>query len=490
MLAFRFPVVRRKGNYALRKSRIASKTASYAGWSGPSWGLVWQRVLRSFRALLLFWTILLSYAWEWLLSFLLSQERSSARFARAHLRNARRLAEGFARLRGVFIKMGQVLSVVGTFLPAAFGEALETLQDKVPPRPFSEIEGRLREAFGDDPLARFATFEREALAAASLAQVHRATTLDGRQIAVKVLYPGIERLIVRDLAVMRSLLPFIKLVVKVGRVERVFNELGAMLARETDYQHERANMERIRTIFAKHPDVIVPEVIGELTAGGVLSMSFEAGTKINDLEAEQARGIDAQALARLLVECYFTMLLEHRVFHADPHPGNFLSRPGPQLVILDYGAVEELTPALSNGMKIVALGAITRNDDQILAGLEQMGFVAEGGDRELLKQVGREYLKVLSSVKIEDFSKLDRQTMEKLSGYQQIRGRLRAVMKSVEYPEGYFYVERTLALLFGLCAQLAPKLGLPGLAMPLASKLFMQGFAPAPSTPTKTEPAA
>ena len=452
-----------------------------------------RRVLRSFRALFLFWTILFSYAWEWLLSQLLSEERSRARLSRAHLKNARRLADGFARLRGVFIKMGQVLSVVGTFLPTAFGEALETLQDKVPPRPFSEIEGRLREAFGPEPLARFGSFDRQALAAASLAQVHRATTRDGREIAVKVLYPGIERLIVLDLAVLRSLLPVIKLLVKVGRVERVFHELGAMLARETDYQHERANMDRIRKIFADRPDVIVPEVIDELTAGGVLSMSFEAGTKINDLEAEQAQGIDAESVARLLVECYFTMLLEHRVFHADPHPGNFLARIGPKLVILDYGAVEELTPALSNGMKTVVLGAITRNDDQILAGLEQMGFIAEGGDRELLKQVGREYLKVLSSVKIEDFSKLDRQTMEKLSGYQQIRGRLRAVMKSVEYPEGYFYVERTLALLFGLIAQLSPKRGLPGLAMPLASKLFMGGFMPtpvaAPNT-VKTDPAA
>ena len=423
---------------------------------------------------------------------MLSAERSQARLSRAHLKNARRLADGFARLRGVFIKMGQVLSVVGTFLPTAFGEALSTLQDQVPPRPFSEIEGRLREAFGADPLARFGSFEREALAAASLAQVHRATTRDGRAVAVKVLYPGIERLIRRDLAVMRSLLPFIKLVVKVGRVERVFHELGAMLARETDYQHERGNMERIRSIFESHADVIVPEVIDELTAGGVLSMSFETGAKINDLEAERELGIDSEAVARLLVECYFTMLLEHRVFHADPHPGNFLVRPGPKLVILDYGAVEELTEALSSGMKVVVLGAITRNDDQILAGLEQMGFIAEGGDRELLKQVGREYLKVLSSVNITDFSKLDRQTMEKLSGYEQIRGRLRRVMKSVEYPEGYFYVERTLALLFGLAAQLSPKLGLPGLAMPLASKLFMKGFlsTPAATTATKAEPAA
>jgi predicted unusual protein kinase regulating ubiquinone biosynthesis (AarF/ABC1/UbiB family) len=444
-------------------------------------------VLRSLRALFLFWTIILSYAWEWMLARVLSEAHAHRRLERAHLRNARRLSAGFARLRGVFIKMGQVLSVVGTFLPAAFGEALESLQDQVPARPFSEIEGRLREAFGDDPLSRFGSFEPEPIAAASLAQVHRATTRDGRQIAVKVLYPGIELLIRRDLAVLRSLLPVIKWVVKVGRVERVFDQLSAMLARETDYAHERANMEKIRAIFAARADVVVPEVVAELTNGGVLSMTFEPGLKINDLDAERARGIDADAVAKLLVECYFTMLLDQRVFHADPHPGNFLVRPGPTLIILDYGAVEELTPALSAGMKVVILGAITRNDDQILTGLEQMGFVAEGGDRELLKQVGREYLQVLASVKIEDFSRLDRQTVEKLSGYRQIRGRLRDVMKSVEYPEGYFYVERTLALLFGLVAQLSPKLGLPGLVMPHASKLFMSGFAPRPPVSAKPD---
>ena len=139
-------------------------------------------------------------------------------------------------------------------------------------------------------------------------------------------------------------------------------------------------------------------------------------------------------------------------------------------------------------MKVVILGALTRNDDQILSGLEQMGFVAAGGDRELLRRVGREYLAVLSSVKIDDFSRLDRQTVEKLSGFTQMRGRLRAVMKSVEYPEGYFYVERTLALLFGLVAQLSPKLGLPGLVMPHASKLFMKGFGAAAFVPVAPSP--
>jgi ubiquinone biosynthesis protein len=446
-------------------------------------------VLRALRALRLFWTIIGSYALVWVFSRWSSEHVRRRRFERAHRKNAERLATGFMELRGVFIKTGQVLSVTGTFLPSAYGEALARLQDKVPARPFTEIAVRLEEAFGADALGRFGSFEQTPVAAASLAQVHRATTRDGRALAVKVLYPGIERLVRIDLGVLRSLLPVARLLLPVSRVERVLEQLSAMLARETDYVHERQNIERLRVIFAGRSDVVVPQVEAELTQAGVLSMSFEAGVKINDRDALSSIGVEPDAVAKLLVGCYFTMLFQHRVFHADPHPGNFLVRPGPQLVILDYGAVEEVTERLQQGMKRVMMGAMTRNDDEILGGLERMGFVADAGDRELLKRVGREYLAVLGSVKIQDFSKLDRDQMEKLSGYDQMRGKLRQVMKSVEYPEGYFYVERTLALLFGLVGQLAPKLGLPGLLMPYASQAFM-GMAKPTTTPARPSPSS
>jgi predicted unusual protein kinase regulating ubiquinone biosynthesis (AarF/ABC1/UbiB family) len=433
-------------------------------------------VVRSLRALLLFWTVFASYGFEWLLARVISTASVERRMARAHRKNARRLTRGFSALGGVFIKMGQVLSVMGTFLPSAYAEELEKLQDRVPPRPFSEIEGRLHEAFGPDALSAFGSFEREPIAAASLAQVHRATTRDGLPVAVKVLYPGIDVLIRRDMRVLRWILPVVRWLVPVSRVERNLDQLEAMLARETDYSHERRNMERMRTIFGTRGDVVVPRVSDELTSAGVLTMSFEEGMKVTDLDAQRAHAVDPESVARLLVEVYFIMLFDHGVFHADPHPGNFLVRPGPTLVILDYGAVEEVTAPLAEGMRTVVLGAITRNDDQILAGLECMGFVAEGGDRELLKDVGREYLRALAKLKIDDFSKLDREMVEKLSGYRQIRGRLRDIMRSVEYPEGYFYLERTLALLFGLIAQLAPRVGLPGLVLPHASRVFARGF--------------
>lgn len=444
------------------------------------------RVLRSLRALVLFWTIFISYGATFVLAKLVGRDRGAKLFERAHLKNARRLARGFSTLRGVFIKVGQVLGVTATFLPPAYAEALEELQDKVPPRPFDEIEGRLKEAFGADPLARFGSFEREPIAAASLSQVHRATAPDGRPLAVKVLYPGIEKLIEGDLGVLRSILPMIQLLAPIGHVERVLDQLSAMLARETDYAHERENIERVRVIFGDRTDVVVPTVAGELTNAGVLSMSFEEGTKITDFETLRRIGVDAEAVGKLLVECYFEMLLRHRVFHADPHPGNLLVRPGPSLVLLDYGAVEEVTPALAEGMKGVVLGVLAKDDDGILRGLEQMGFVAAGGDRQLLRNVGREYLGVLGNMKIGDFSRLDRAELEKLSGFKQVRGRLRQVMKSVEYPDGYFYVERTLVLLFGLAGLLAPRLGLPGLVLPYASRVM----AAALTSPTKPAGAA
>jgi predicted unusual protein kinase regulating ubiquinone biosynthesis (AarF/ABC1/UbiB family) len=386
----------------------------------------------------------------------------------------------------VFIKLGQVLSVLGTFLPSAYGDELEELQDRVPPRPLREMEGRLRVALGPDALQRFAHFEATPIAAASLAQVHRARTQDGRNVAVKILYPRIETIIAQDMAVLRWVLPIARWLVPVSRIERVLEQLGAMLRRETDYAHEQENIERVRAILGQRNDVVLPTVFPELSGPGVLTMSYEAGIKINDLSSLRERGIEPEQVARILVDCYLRMLLEHRVFHADPHPGNFLVQEGPKLVMLDFGAVEEVTRPLADGMKTVVLGGLTRNPEQVLRGLEQMGFVAEHGDRALLQRVGSEYLQALGQLKIVDFSRIKHSEVTELYGFRQLRGRMRAVMRAVQYPEGYFYVERTLALLFGLVGQLAPTLGLPGVAAPLASKALLRELA----MPTAPAPGA
>lgn len=445
-------------------------------------------MVRSIRALLLFWTIFGSYGWQWLKCRLSARFDSPQQWDRVHGGNARRLAQGFMRLRGVFIKLGQVLSVLGGFLPKSYGSELELLQDQVPPHSFREIKGRLVTVLGKDWRDRFASFDEQPIAAASLAQVHHALDHDGRALAVKILYPGVDALIRRDLRVLRMVVPVAKRMFGFIHVGTVLGQLTVMLSHETQYDNERANMARLRDLFRGRTNVVIPEVIDALCGDGVLTMSFEEGRKITDFDGLAADGVDREAVARLLVDCYFTMLFRERIFHADPHPGNFIVRPvsitepdsgAPVLVILDHGAVEPVTESLADGMQMVLFGALMKSDDQILRGLERMGFVAPTGDRAMLADVGRKYLAVLGRVRIEDFSRMDKETLRKLSGYDQTRGKLRELMRNIAYPEGFFYVERTLVLLFGLVGRLAPTLGLPGLVAPLAMQAMAGGLAAA-----------
>jgi predicted unusual protein kinase regulating ubiquinone biosynthesis (AarF/ABC1/UbiB family) len=383
--------------------------------------------------------------------------------------------------------MGQVLSVLGTFLPSAYAQALRPLQDAVPPRPLAELEPRLQAAWGPDFMVKLRSLEPEALAAASLAQVHRGVSLDGREVAVKILSPGIEVLVKRDLAVIRLVMPVVHRVFGFRKMGTVVDQLERMLEHELDYVHEGANIELFREIFQSHDDVVVPQLFAELSAPGVLVMSFEDGVKLSDESGLRSQDIDGEAIARTLVDCYLTMLFEHHVFHADPHPGNFLARPGNRLVMLDYGAVEPVSEALVRGIETVLIGGLTRDADRVIAGMNEMGFVAEGGDRALLEQLGREYLKSLGQLRIENFSEIDPETVVRLSGAQQWKGKLRAVAASVSYPDGYFYIERALVLLFGLVGSLAPKKGLLGIAAPYASKLLLRKMARrAPAAPSAT----
>jgi predicted unusual protein kinase regulating ubiquinone biosynthesis (AarF/ABC1/UbiB family) len=258
------------------------------------------------------------------------------------------------------------------------------------------------------------------------------------------------------------------------QMRAVVDQLERMLQHELDYAHERANLERFGQMFASRQDVVVPRVFPELSGPGVLVMSFEPGVKLLDSDAQQKLGIDPEAIARTLVECYLAMLFEHRWFHADPHPGNFLVRAGNQLVMLDFGAVEPISDDLVLGIETVLLGGLTRNPDQVLSGVRQMGFVAEDGNQHLIESVGREYLAMLGQLQIQNFASLDPKTVVKLSGAAQWKGRLREIAGNLRYPDGYFYIERALLLLFGVVGKLSPSKGLLGIAAPQASRLLLK----------------
>jgi predicted unusual protein kinase regulating ubiquinone biosynthesis (AarF/ABC1/UbiB family) len=404
-----------------------------------------------------------------------------ARRARVDQKNARRALRAMLKLRGVFIKLGQVLSIMGGFLPRAYTKELEQLQDQVPPHPFSDLVAALRRSFRKEPEELFRDIEREPLAAASLGQVHVAHLKDGRKVAVKFLYPGIRGVIAVDMRVVRLMIYVYQWFVPVAKLERVHGSLVDLLRRETDYLHEANCMRRMGTNFKDDSGLAFPEPIDELTTRDVLTMTFMAGVKITRLNELRAAGIDPREVALRLVQSFYKMLFVDRFFHADPHPGNFLVEPRGggafRLVVLDFGAICVAQDDLIDGLIELLQGFFAQDDQAVLRGFRKMGFVAPGGNDALMERTVKMYFQKLLRLQDRTASALMSATpeqLEKLANPEVERGDLQELMRSFEYPEDWFYVERACVVLFWLAAQIDPKLDTLQAGFPYVMPLIMQ----------------
>jgi predicted unusual protein kinase regulating ubiquinone biosynthesis (AarF/ABC1/UbiB family) len=419
-------------------------------------------------------------------------------------KNADRLYIAMVQLRGVFIKLGQILSIMGGFLPRVYQKKLERLQDQVPPRPFEEIRDAFVDSLGRTPEECFAEIEAQPLAAASLGQVHVAwlrgdgNGARGEKVAVKVLYPGIREVIAIDMRVIRLAIRVYQLFVPVQGIERVHGALVDLLKRETNYLHEARCMEQLAKNFAKEKDILFPSVIHELTSTDVLTMTFMEGTRINRLEEVRAQGIDLHALATRFVEMFYKMVFVDRLFHADPHPGNFLVLPGrtprrPKIVVLDFGAVSEVKDDLVEGMLEVLGGVIDADGEKLLRGFYRMGFASREANRDLLEKTVHTYFGKLMRIKSRTPGALMRanvQELESLVDPEVARDELRELMRSVEYPEGWFYVERASVLAFWLVGQIDPDLDAMQVGYPYVMPLLERKRRGEDDAPTSSPPPA
>lgn len=446
--------------------------------------------LRLVRASWLFGVILASYLVQLALGKLSRAAWIERRWARVHRANARRLYKGCVRLRGVWIKLGQVLSIMGTFLPRAYVEELEGLQDRVPPRPWREIKGALEAGLGGRRVEdAFRELAHEPLAAASLGQVHRASVDGMGDVAVKVLYPNIQAIIRVDLRVIGWAMRVYEKFMPVSGIGRVIDQLTDLLARETDYVLEGRNMERMAANFTAEKDILFPRVHWPLTSKTVLVMSFMPGFKITDRGALEREGVEPTRVARRLVEAFYKQLFLDGFFHADPHPGNFLVQAtpdGPRLVVLDFGSATECRRELIDGMLEILRGLVGRDDGLVIRGIHTMGFVAPGGDQALLEKTIKAYFQKLLALDIQDFGNLGPDVQKALADPGVTLGELREVMRAVEYPDGWFFVERAVVILFGLSAQLAPRLNTIQVGFPY---IMQRLVAPPVSAPVRSEAA-
>src|SRR4029078_390085 len=231
--------------------------------------------IRLIRATRVFAIIFLSYMWQMSWARLWPKRYApDAEWKKINRRNARRMFHGFVKLRGVYIKLGQILSVMGTFLPREYTEELEALQDDAPPQSHKAIRATVVKSFGKQPHEVFAKFEQVPIAAASLGQVHEARTATGERLAVNILYPNVVTIIKVDLRVLGWALKIYRNFVPLQQIERVHEQLADMLARETALENEGRCIARMARNFESDPDVLFPRVFPEWSSKTVMTMTF------------------------------------------------------------------------------------------------------------------------------------------------------------------------------------------------------------------------
>jgi ubiquinone biosynthesis protein len=259
---------------------------------------------------------------------------------------ARRLREALEALGPIFVKFGQVLSTRRDLLPLDIADELAKLQDQVPPFASELAVAEVERALERPLHEAFRDFDSAPLASASIAQVHLATLHDGREVAVKVLRPGVEQAIAKDVALLQTGAALAERLWIDGRrlkPREVVAEFARHLDEELDLMREAGNASQLRRNFDGSPLLVVPQVHWDLCAQRVMVMERMHGTPISQREALQRKGIDIPALARAGVEIFFTQVFRDGFFHADMHPGNILVDDAGRYVALDFGIMGTLT---------------------------------------------------------------------------------------------------------------------------------------------------
>lgn len=419
---------------------------------------------RFFRA---YWTTFLvigSYLWFGAMSRLRGESWADNHVADVHAKNARRVERTICQLQGLFIKVGQLLSIMANFLPAQFRSGLEGLQDQVPPRPYEEIEDRIQRELGKPVEALFDRFEKTPIASASLGQVHEAWLKDGTHVAVKVQHRDIDEIVRLDLITIRRIMAIVTLFVPVQGIDAYYLQIRAMISEELDFLREARNIARISQNFTKQPNVQFPLPQEALCTRRVMVTTFVEGVKVGDVAAMKELGIDRRELARRIVQVFCQQIFVDGVYHADPHPGNMLVGPGGELILLDFGAVAELSPQMREGIPEFLEGVLRRDTDSIIKALRKMGFLARTDSLDVSEKVIEFFhQRFQEEVKLDTFNLKDiklnpQKGLENLIDLRKMNIGLKELSGAFTVPRDFVLLERTILLLAGVCTQLDPEM--------------------------------
>lgn len=285
-----------------------------------------------------------AYLVWWLRSSYADADDRARQLNETHLRAALRLLGGMSYLRGVFMKVGQMLAAYPKLMPSEFAATLGKLHFEAPPMHFALLREHLYNELGGAPQELFAEFETRAFAAASLGQVHRARLRSGERVAVKVQYPNIARTIASDCRNMLALLTPMRLSRDWENFRTQFNDTRQMLEWETDYRREADFLRRARAVFSDSDGIVVPRVYDALSSERVLTMEYFDGVHLEEYLATGPSQEQRDRYGALMMRASFRIAHKAKFWYGDSNPGNYLFLRDERLGVLDFGCCREFTP--------------------------------------------------------------------------------------------------------------------------------------------------
>jgi len=333
-----------------------------------------------------------AYLFHWIRGWFRSADQNNRLLAEAHWRTATRVLDSMGYLRGAVMKVGQTLANFPDIAPKEFVETLEKLHFSAPPMHWSLLREMVINELGDEPNNLFAEFDKQAFAAASLGQVHRARLKTGEPVAVKIQYPGIARTIGDDF---RNLLLFLlpnRLSREWENVKDQFDDLRQRLEQETDYLLEASTLQKARSLFRDEDGIIIPRVYPQYSTARVLTMERVGGVHLDEFLARRPSQHERNEAALKLVKGWYRLMYAGRMLYTDYHPGNFLFLDDGRLGLIDFGTILPLEGELWELFRIMDRSLTTGlKQDRIDAMKAWSGLTDESTDQMRLYEAFAEW---------------------------------------------------------------------------------------------------
>ena len=388
---------------------------------------------------------------------------------------AERLRMAFAELGPSFIKLAQILSSRPDLITKQYADEFKKLQDRVPPFSSDEAKQIIEQDIAKPIDQVFSRFDAAPIAAASIAQVHYATLIDGTEVVVKVQRPRIREQIETDV----SILSFIAgLMEKYFPESAFFNPTGIVeeftrtVRKELDFLEEARNCARFKRNFEQDTDIHIPEVFTQYSTDKIIVMERIDGVRMDDIEGITRLGLDRVKLAKIGVNAYFKQILEDGFFHGDPHAGNIFAMQTGQIAFMDFGIVGRVSPELRETMANTFLALIQKNFDSLIDQYIELGLIPEHVDLDVFRKEFRadlaEFFEPLYGLSIKEIN---------FAEYLDTVTHL-AIKHNMKIPSDLLLINKAMLILENIGRELDPDFDFISAAEPYASKIIKERMSP------------